>query len=165
MARLSVLIGSIGLLAAAVLGARSFMFLMTSARAQGTVVEVIAVDSGRYFVVRYEVSGKTHEIRSHRYSGMNTGNTGMQLNHIVTVMYPPDAPRDGRIYTFTEQLGIPLGFGAPSLGFLLYGLSKSRGAAPTRGKSKKGRSRSKSGLSIEQGTSARSASPFKGSRA
>jgi hypothetical protein len=146
MRRLSVLVGSIGLLAAAVLGARSFFFLMTGAPAQGTVVDVVIVDSGHYFVVRYEVSGRTHEIRSHRYPGRTTGNTGMQLNHIVTVMYRPETPGDGRIYTFTEQLGIPLGFGAPSLGFLLYGLNRSQGV-PTRGKSNKGRSRSKSGSS------------------
>jgi hypothetical protein len=145
--QLSVLVGAIGLLAAAVLGARSLMFLMTWAQAQGTVVEVVTVDTGHYFVVRYEVSGKTHEIRSHRYPGRTTGNTGMQLDHVVTVMYPPDAPQDGRIYTFTEQLGIPLGFGAPSLGLLLYGLSKSRGDAPAQGKSKKRRSRAKSGSS------------------
>jgi hypothetical protein len=71
----------------------------------------------------------------------------MHVSQIVTVLYPPDAPRDGRIYTFTEQLGVPLGVGAPSLGLLLYGLSKPGAAARKEGKSKKRRSRSRNGKS------------------
>jgi len=144
---LAVLIASVGFLVAAVVGARSLMFFMTSSSTKGTVVEYVPTDSQHYFVVRYEVGGETHEVRSHRYPGRHSGNTGMHVSQIVAVMYPPGRPQDGRIYTFTEQLGIPLGVGAPSLGLLLYGLSKSGGAAPAQGKSKKRRSRSRNGKS------------------
>jgi hypothetical protein len=147
MRSLAVLIACVGLLFAGVIGARSLVYFLTSASTQGTVVEHVSIDSQHYFVVRYQVGGETHEVRSHRYPGRHSGNTGMHVSQIVTVLYPPDAPRDGRIYTFTEQLGVPLGVGAPSLGLLLYGLSKPGGAARTEGKSKKRRSRSRNGKS------------------
>jgi hypothetical protein len=65
--------------------------------------------------VRYEVGGKTFEIR-----GM--GNTGYHVGDVVNVTFPPDHPDDGMIDRFLEQWAPVLVFGLGGSVFAVIGL-------------------------------------------
>jgi hypothetical protein len=137
--RLCVVLGVTALLLAAGLAVRPLMLFATAERAAGTVVEHRIASSNHYYLVQYDVGGRTHEIRSHWYSGLNRSSTEeLHEGKAVTVLYRPDAPGEGRIGTFAELLGPSITAAIPGVGLLLYGLVPG-GRVEKPGKSKKRR--------------------------
>jgi Protein of unknown function (DUF3592) len=110
----------------------SWALLSGGQRADGTVVEMVRVESstahdakGRPIstqpvftpVVQYQVGGKTHRIQGH----VSTVDPAYPVGGAVIVLYLADEPADGRIDSFAEMWLAPLVFGGGGLLFTLVG--------------------------------------------
>ena len=89
------------------MGVRSCSFTFTALRTEGTVIAVVRTGTrGRAPVVRYQVDGKTYEMRgsSERPWLISTYTVG----EVVPVLYMADRPGEAQIATFTQQWQGPL---------------------------------------------------------
>jgi hypothetical protein len=120
MGCLFVMIGTLCCLVAIGIGISSLSFASGALRNPGTVVDM--AHSGRTSapIVRYQVNGQTYQFQSSPYQAPPTHTIGEE----VTVIYQPDRPSKGQIYSFGEQWRPPLVLGAIGLGFVITGCKR-----------------------------------------
>ena len=131
--QLAVVIGSIALLISAALLVRPVLLLATASSAEGKVIEFVPDGDYHRFRVQFDVDGRTREIRTNQYRGSHASESEFFVGKKVTVLYPPDAPEEGRVLSLAELFGAAITAAIPGVGLLLYGLNP-KGLQPVKKK-------------------------------
>ena len=123
MDRPLVFLGILCFLIAVGMGISSLSFAYGALHTKGTVINIVfSLGASRedYPIVRYQVDGKTYQIRSAHQTTFPPHSIGEE----VTVLYWPEQPHKGRIYSFSEQWLPPLLLGGLGLVCAIVGFKR-----------------------------------------
>lgn len=110
-------LGVISFFIAAYMLVNNLGFVFGAKCVNGRVIRFESFEDKDYYVVGYEVNGKTFEINSSKFT---RATFHVVIGSKITVFYKINDPKNARIFTFTEVLGGPITFSGFGLAFFLY---------------------------------------------